>query len=168
MFNINNYDNSWLNYNPGFGVNNAFTPTPTYQGPVKSNNFGVAQTMNYGNNNSGWLANWPSTLGGNDWWSSMKQTWGDVSDWLKENDVLGWGQLGMGAYNSWNMNQMAKEQLALAKEQWNVQKDYLAKNYSNQISDYNRALRDIADNRAFIEGKSQSYADDYYNKNKLV
>lgn len=90
----------------------------------------------------------------------------ESTNWLN-NGALDWAKFGLGAYTGITGIQLAKDNLALAKQQWDVQKDYMARNYANQVKTYNSAMQDLYKNRAFIEGKNQDWANQQYEQNKL-
>jgi hypothetical protein len=76
-------------------------------------------------------------------------------------------QLGLGAlgslaniYGGFQANKLAKDQLSFTKDITNT-------NLNNQVKSYNTALEDRARSRAVAEGRDQSSADAYIEKNKL-
>ena len=85
------------------------------------------------------------------------------------------GAKGLGAlaslfqgFNGMNANKLMRQQLDMAKDQFNFAKDMSTKNYANSLKAFNNALQDRANNRAFMEGRSQASADEYYNNHKLT
>lgn len=94
---------------------------------------------------------------------------------LSLTDKLGIGFQGIGAlseilkgFSSMKANKLLGQQLDMAREQFSFAKDMANKNYSNQLKAFNNALADRANTRAFVEGRSQESADEYYNKHKLT
>ena len=94
---------------------------------------------------------------------------------LSLTDKFGIGLKGIGAlseilkgFSSMNANKLLSQQLDMARDQFNFAKDMANKNYSNQLKAFNNALSDRSNTRAFVEGRSQESADEYYNKHKLT
>lgn len=90
---------------------------------------------------------------------------GQAFGWLGDNSQ-GIGSLlqGIGALGSlYGTNQ----QLGLAKDQLNFQKDSYNTNLTNQISSYNTNLEDKIRGRYSTADQSESQVQDYLNKNKL-
>lgn len=94
---------------------------------------------------------------------------------LSLTDKFGIGLKGIGAlseilkgFSSMNTNKLLQQQLDMAQEQFGFAKDMANKNYSNQLKSFNTALSDRSNTRAFVEGRDQRSADEYYNKNRLT
>lgn len=127
---------------------------------------------------AGSVANGVNSTGTSKFWDFLaNNVWGTVSDaasnvwdslvgtdgsggFFNNNNYLGWAQLGVGGYLGLQQLGLLKDSLNLSRDQWNTQKDYLAKNYANSVSDYNRAINDIANNREKILGRP-GYAEQY-------
>lgn len=83
---------------------------------------------------------------------------------FNNNNYLGWANLGLNAYAGLQQLGLARDMYNLSNDQWNTQKQYMAKNYANSVQDYNRALADVAATRAKIYGDAgyeQRYYDQY-------
>lgn len=137
------------------------TPKATgYQGPI------VPSTQSVGNTAYNSVF---STLGNtiSDAFSGIgKSLFGENGEGglFNNNTYLGWANLGLNAYAGLQQLGLAKDMYNLSNDQWNTQKQYMAKNYANSVQDYNRALADVAATRAKIYGDAgyeQRYYDQY-------
>jgi hypothetical protein len=80
---------------------------------------------------------------------------------------LGTGQLILGGVQALGNLWAAFQAQKLAKEQFNFQKGVTNTNLANQIQSYNTSLADRINARAFTEGRSEVYAEQYIDKNKM-
>lgn len=87
-------------------------------------------------------------------------------DWLGDNSQ-GLGSLlqGIGALGSMFQT---NQQLGLAKDNLNLQKDSYNTNLNNQITSYNTSLEDKIRGRNTASDTSESAIQDYVNKNKMT
>lgn len=76
-------------------------------------------------------------------------------------------QLGFGALNSIGNLYAAFQSNALAKKQFNFQKNAYNQNLTNSIQSYNTALADRARSRAVMEGQTDAQRDAYVSENSL-
>lgn len=73
----------------------------------------------------------------------------------------------LGAFGAFGQNKQAKKQLGLMRDQFNFAKDMANKNYSNQVSAFNTALEDRVKARSVMEGRDDSFVQDYLQKHSL-
>lgn len=73
----------------------------------------------------------------------------------------------LGAFGAFGQNKQAKKQLGLMRDQFNFAKGMANKNYSNQVSAFNTALEDRVRARGVMEGRDDSYVQDYLQKHSL-
>lgn len=76
--------------------------------------------------------------------------------------MLGLGVAG-GVFDAFNARKGLKQQ----KQQFNFMKDLATKNYENQRTSYNTNLEDRIRSRAVVEGRDDTYVQDYLSKHKL-
>lgn len=103
---------------------------------------------------------------------SAKLKTGAVDDATKDpNRDIGMNlptlQLGFGALKSLGSLYAAFQSNALAKKQFNFQKDAYNQNLTNSIQSYNTALSDRARSRAVMEGQTDAERDAYVSQNSL-
>lgn len=77
-------------------------------------------------------------------------------------------QLGIGGLGALNSIFQGREATKLAKKQYNLAKDVTNTNLTNQIRSYNTALEDRARSRGVMEGRDDSYVDEYVEKNRMT
>lgn len=88
------------------------------------------------------------------WGQSLKNLFGDKS-LMDGLGALGQGAAALwGAYNGWQANQLAEEQMNIAKDQW-------AKNWAAQTQQYNTGIDDKYRVRGAVEkGDANAYKDE--------
>lgn len=89
---------------------------------------------------------------------------GGGANWLGDGGIL---QTGLGALQILGNLWSSFQQINLAKQQLNFQKESYATNLANQEMSYNTALEDQITSRYQREGKSQAEADAYIQSHSL-
>lgn len=80
---------------------------------------------------------------------------------------LGTAQLGLGGLSAISNIFNGIQGNKLARDQFKFTKDITNTNLNNQIQSYNTALGDRINSRAFTQGESSGWAQDYLDKNRL-
>lgn len=100
--------------------------------------------------------------------STLDEWAGAGQDWFADHkDLVGAGKTAWDIFNGINNFLISRDQLAMAKDQYNTQKDMLYKNYNNQVKAYNSQLEDRYRNRAYVETGNEHAYDDELEKKKL-
>lgn len=115
-------------------------------------------------NNPGPNVVMPGDLGLPNFGANVPQAGGGMFGDMNGLQIGQLGLQGLGTLgNLWNSWQAQK----LAKKQFNFQKDFSMANYANQVSSYNTQLEDRARARGVMEGRPESYADEYVAEHRL-